>query len=153
MPIDSRAGECRRQRPDRRRRYPPLIDRHHFGIGGRRQAVRRRDETAHAYRDHYLWRDLLVSGAIIILSSMDAWLTLRLLDRGAVELNLLMLSLIEQNVYVFVQLKVALTSLCTLLLVIHWDFRVFRAYRVGGLLVAVLALYTVLVLYELTLLH
>jgi Domain of unknown function (DUF5658) len=94
-----------------------------------------------------------VSGAIIILSSMDAWLTLRLLDRGAVELNLLMLSLIEQNVYVFVQLKVALTSLCTLLLVIHWDFRVFRAYRVGGLLVAVLALYTVLVLYELTLLH
>ena len=151
MPTESRADNCRRQRPDRRRRHPPLIDLHHFGMGGRRRSLRRRDDTAHAYRDRYLWRDLLVSAAIILLSSLDAFLTLKLLDRGAVELNALMHRLIEENVYIFVQIKIALTSLCTLLLVIHWDFRVFRAYRVGGLLVGVLVLYTMLVLYELTL--
>ncbi len=144
---------CRRKLSDRRRISRTLIDKYHFGLGGRRQICRRAEDRANTYRDRYAARDVLLIAAIVALSSLDAFLTLALVENGAIEMNALMRSLIDEDVRAFALAKISLTSLSVLLLVIHRDFYLFRAIRVGSLLLLVLAFYSGLILYELSLLN
>jgi hypothetical protein len=91
--------------------------------------------------------------SVLLLSCADALMTLRLLERGASELNAIMRVLIESDTQLFAALKMALTGAGLLFLVIHHRFRVFRRFRVDQLLCAVLLLYLLLIGYELALLQ
>lgn len=129
-------------------------------LWGRRQHLRRASDhialdgtrVAGHYVDRYeatLWLPIL---ATLLLSSMDALLTLELLKRGAIEANKMMDFLIQKDVVLFVTAKFALTSLGLIFLVTHYTFHLWGGLRVLHLLYGVLALYLLLIVYEVLLL-
>lgn len=116
----------------------------HIGFNGRRTGDR-----VNSYVDSYEARYLLAVMITMCCCAVDAFLTLLLLDRGAVEVNLLMDSLILKDMQLFVNLKLALTGLCLVLLVVHKNFIIFRALKVSHLLYAFTFLYMMLNYYQL----
>lgn len=144
------AGE--RRRGADRRRGSPLINWRHLGFQGRRKTHRRAGDRDNAYVDWYephLWFVVL---AILGMSLADAFITLKLLSLGAVEMNPLLVDLIEQDPALFVVLKFALTGFAVIFLVIHKNFLLFNRLRVQYLLWVFLAGYALLIGYELLLL-
>lgn len=118
---------------------------------GRRDG--RRSEDLHRPLVDWHAPELLASSiAVLVLCAVDAALTLRLLNFGAIEANPLMALLVNGDVGRFAITKIALTGTGVLLLVAVGRFRVFRVLRVSSLLHAVFAGYLGLVLYELSLL-
>lgn len=90
---------------------------------------------------------------ILILSSVDAVLTLALISRGAIEINPLMEPLVRGSGQSFALWKFGLTSMGVVVLTMVARLRVFGGVIVGSLLYVVLAGYLVLVGYELLLLR
>ncbi|HEY5559529.1 MAG TPA: DUF5658 family protein [Steroidobacteraceae bacterium] len=90
---------------------------------------------------------------ILILSSVDAVLTLALISRGAIEINPLMEPLVRGSGHSFAFWKLGLTSMGVVVLTMVARRRVFGRVAVGSLLYAVLGGYVVLVGYELSLLR
>jgi hypothetical protein len=145
-PVDS----DRRYGPDRRRR-PPLLGDWRFAFGGRRIAPRRTGDPQ--VGDYYEPRLLFVSIAILLLSAVDATLTLALLESGIVrEANPLMRMLLEHDVQVFVNVKTAITASAVLVLVPAHHHRLLQRIEVRSILYGLLAVYCALILYELALL-
>jgi hypothetical protein len=141
----------RRRGPDRRHTEPLLAD-WRFAFRGRRRGSRRDGDDG--YSDVYDPRLLLTTVAVLILSTLDAAITLTLLDTGLIrEANPFMRVLIEHDVQVFINLKTALTAAGLLLLVAASHTRVFGRIRVRSVLHCVLGLYMALIGYELTLLR
>jgi hypothetical protein len=87
----------------------------------------------------------------MLLSCMDAILTVHLLQHGSIELNPLMAALIDTNVHFFVAIKMALTGVAVILLAIHSNFRIFQTLRIELFLYASFFLYLGLTLYEILL--
>lgn len=142
-------GRCLR---DRRRR-PALLHYRAWGFGGRRKTVRRALDTAGGYLDFYPAGLLYAALAILVLSALDAALTLNLLQLGAAtEANAIMAALLEKDVGLFINTKIAITALGLAILVVHAHFAVFRRLRVQLLIHGMLAMYAALIVYELTLL-
>ena len=129
---------------DESRKSLKLLNLRHLGIGGRR-----RGDDANTYVDYYETRILVVTMITIICCFLDAAFTLNLLSVGATELNLFMATLIETDVHMFVQLKIALTSLSLILLVIHKNFMVGGMLRVLHVLYFFCGCYLTLIGYEL----
>lgn len=139
----------RRYGPDRRLIHPLLAD-WKWAFRGRRRASRRAEDDA--WPDVYDPRTVATVFAVLALSALDATFTLRLLETGAVrEANPFMDFLIRHDVQVFVNLKTALTASGLLFMVVASRAR-FGPIRVGTLLRGVLALYVMLIGYELVLL-
>lgn len=148
IPHDNAGSPAgRRFVQDRRKSLKPLNLRH-LGLRGRRQQFRRSGDAAGHYVDWYATRLMLLSLAILLCSCLDAFMTLNLLQMGAVEMNLLMAQLIETDVQTFVNAKIALTGLCVTLLVIHNNFRVFLGLTVEHVLMIILGGYLTLMFYE-----
>lgn len=124
----------------------------HLGIFGRRRGARRTDEGENRYVDWYEPQLLYLTIATALLSFMDAALTLNLLTLGAIEINSLMAHLINTDVQLFVNIKVALTLLTLVFLVIHSNFRLFRFVRVNKVIYFLFGAYLTLILYEIGLL-
>ncbi len=120
-----------------------------FGfIRSRRRDTRRDDEDAPLYTDwHHPWLFFLSTG-IMLLSCMDAFFTLQLLDRGAIELNPVMAVMIGQGTLAFAATKMLLTGLGILVLVFLSQTRLFNLMRTGLVLTVFFALYACLVCYE-----
>lgn len=129
-------------------------------LWGRRHQLRRAVDqpTLHGgrvagyYVDRYektLWLPIL---ATLFLSSLDAFLTLQLLERGAIEANKMMDFLIRKDIVLFVTAKFALTSLGLIFLVTHYTFHLWGGVRVLHMLYGVFALYVLLIAYEIVLL-
>ncbi len=141
------AQPARRNGADRRRRgFSPL---RYWFYGQRRRARRREDQ---GYVDVY---DPLVVGvclATLVLSCLDAYLTLLLISNGARELNPLMGVLLSHGLGLFINLKIALTAIGLLILILHKNFRVVGQVRVLHLKYALFGFYALLVAYELMLL-
>lgn len=119
----------------------------------RRRKTRRMDDH---HRFHLDWHGpwvLVTTLAVLILSALDAALTLTLLSLGALELNPLMDALIKRDVDLFVTAKLALTSVGLILLVMHANFRVFRVVKISHVLVFSLACYVGVTVYEVILLR
>ncbi len=118
--------------------------------GRRRHARRRRDRIGYRVDVHDGPRLYLVVVAML-LCSLDALLTLRILQAGGVELNPFMAWLIEHDVQMFTSIKMALTGLCLVILVEYGNFRLLPGVPVpvAGLLPLVVGGYSVLVIYEL----
>lgn len=146
------AGEPeRRNGPDRRKTHPLLAD-WRWALKGRRRGARRDGESGWA--DLYDARLVLMTVAVIALSGLDAFFTLNLLRSGVIrEANPFMRVLIEHDVQVFVNLKTAMTASGLMMMVVASQARIFGRLRVRTLLHAVLALYVLLIGYELTLLR
>lgn len=131
---------------DRRQRPTPAFSRYTFR--GRRRHQRREEEGQDYYIDRYPLRYLFLVLGVVLLSSLDAYLTLNLLQRGGVELNPFMSFLIERNATLFMTVKFAITSICLVFLLLHKNFHIFGRVKIAYFIYGVFSLYVLLILYE-----
>jgi hypothetical protein len=148
----SRAGPYltleRRDRTDRRSRIWWSICYGSFNPR-RRTPPRRLDDPRFHSLDWYSAHLLAVVVSILLLSVMDAFLTLLLLQDGAAaEVNPIMAVLIYRSVAVFAALKMGVTSVSLILMVILARYRFLRLLRVEWVLYGVLIAYVSLIGYE-----
>jgi hypothetical protein len=146
------AASDRRSRPDRRRRFWWSLLYGGISPRRRRPARRREDGRFHAL-DWHASHLLAVSIGILILSVMDAFLTLRLLSLGAVEVNPFMALFVGGNVAVFAFLKMAITGVCVALMVLLAGYRLMRVLRVDVILYCILLAYVILIGHEMGMLR
>lgn len=137
-----------------RRKKMPFFCPYHLGIKpGRRMAERRALEHGQPkYVDRYAGHLLLCAVAILLLSFIDACLTLNILAGGGEEVNWFMAALIEDSVEKFIAFKLTLTALAVVLLVIHHNVRLTANIRVYHIKYTILSGYGTLIGYELILL-
>jgi Domain of unknown function (DUF5658) len=118
----------------------------------RRRHSRRESDKINSYIDWYGPWPLIASVLIILLSGLDAFLTLILLNHGAVELNALMDWLIKMDIRTFAAVKLAVTGLALVVLVLHFNFHIYRVLPVRYLIYALMPLYVFLIAHEISLL-
>jgi hypothetical protein len=145
------AATDRRNAPDRRKRT--LYALVYGSFNPRRRSARRVD--ARSLRDldwhHPHW--LAVAMLIVLLSCVDAALTLTLIAHGAYEVNPVMAPIVGGSALVFTLVKVGLTAGGVVLLTLAARMRAFGKIPVSFLLYTVLLGYGILVIYELRLLE
>ena len=120
-----------------------------FGfMRSRRHAVRRDDDGEVLFLDwHHPWLFFLAVGTMI-MSCLDAFMTLRLLDHGMVEANPVMAALLSQGTGIFASSKIAMTGTSILILVFLAKSRFLNRFRTGLILTVFFTLYACLVCYE-----
>ncbi len=118
----------------------------------RRRQSRRDGDHFNQYLDWHGHTALLATLAIILLCFADAFLTTVLLGKGAIEVNVLMDWLIRKDIHVFTIVKMAVTGVALLILLIHFNFRVYKYISVRYLVYALVPVYVILILHELTML-
>lgn len=145
-----------RERAESNTAYRQTMDRRRFTwrtvlygfLLSRRRRSRRAEDDAPIYADvMHPWVFALAVGTMI-LSALDAYLTLQLLDRGASELNAAMSALLEHGSARFAAVKAALTAVGVLALVYVARALLFDRMRAGFLLGVVFGCYACLVCYE-----
>jgi Domain of unknown function (DUF5658) len=151
MKLTNRAGSVlthdRRQRAERRHRLWWAVCYGSFNPR-RRTPPRRFDDSSFHSLDWHGAHLLAVAIGISLLCVGDAFLTLVLLQRGAVEVNPLMAQLVYRNVAAFAAVKMALTGIGIVLMVVLARHRFLRLLRVEWVLYAMLTAYAVLISYE-----
>jgi hypothetical protein len=121
-------------------------------LRSRRRTHRRDEECEPIFTDwHHPWLFFLAVG-IMLMSSMDAFLTLRLIDLGATEVNPVMAALMGEGTMAFAASKMLLTGLSILTLVFLAKARAFNRFRIGTALTVVFNFYCCLICYEFVLL-
>jgi hypothetical protein len=151
-PQHAGRGFERRSRPDRRQRlwwsffYGSIRPRRRYS--GRRTNDGRFQPTD--WHGAHLWA---VSVGVLILSVVDAFLTVTLMSGGAVEVNPVMAAVMGHDIGVFAGLKIAMTGVCVMLMVFLARYRFMRVVRVELLLYGVLLTYLFLVGHELSMLR
>jgi len=132
------------------------LDRRNFGwrtivfgfLRSRRRATRREQEGEPVFTDwHHPWLFFLAVGTML-LSCIDAFMTLQLLQRGAIEINPLMAILIGHSALAFASTKIVLTAIGILVLVFLSRFRFMDRFRTGAILTVFFVFYASLVCYE-----
>jgi hypothetical protein len=118
----------------------------------RRLAPRRQADRHPVITDWFEAKWLATSLGILLLTCVDAILTITLLGRGAEEINPFMKPLVHGSGWSFALTKFGLTALGVVFLTLLAKLRVFGSIVVGSILWVVLAAYVVLVAYELHLL-
>ncbi len=114
----------------------------------RRRRHRRSSEHDAAFIDwHHPWLFFLATG-IMLLSTVDAFMTLRLLNAGAIEINPVMAHMLEHGHIAFTVSKMLLTGLGLLVLVFLARQRIFNFMRAGRLLTLFFSFYACLVCYQ-----
>jgi hypothetical protein len=136
----------KRQHEDRRQRPTLPISRYTFV--GRRRETRRSDELDNYYVDKYEWHLLFVTSLIMIFCVLDAYLTLKILQLGGSEENLLMSFFMQKNLVLTLVVRLFVTVAASVFLLIHKNFRLFGAIKTDRLIYLVFCIYCVLVLYE-----
>jgi hypothetical protein len=137
----------RRERTDRRRRVWWSVCYGNFNPR-RRTPPRRIDEFRFHSLDWHSARLLAVAIGILLLSVVDAFLTLMLLQGGADEVNPIMALVIYRSVATFAALKMGLTGVGIVLMVFLARYRLMRLLPVEWVLHGVLLTYLCLIGYE-----
>ena len=134
-PVDLRSSG------DRRRRPTPIISRYTF-FRGRRKTVRRNaDRTRHIFVDQYGPGLLVVFIAILLLSLIDATMTLHLIDEGIVEeANPVMAYFLRYGSLSFFLAKCALTMFAIAILCVLKNVRIVRHIVIPVTIVMYLAI-------------
>ena len=148
---DAAGGSERRARPDRRQRIWWAFL--YGSIRPRRRLGRRTDDgrfQATDWHGAHLWA---VSVGILILSVVDAFLTVTLMSGGAIEANPIMAAVMGHDIGTFAILKIAMTGVCVMLMVFLARYRFMRVVRVEVLLYGVLLTYLFLVGHEMGMLR
>jgi len=121
-----------------------------YALHGRRSLGRRDIDQAKRFFDRYEAKFLFVSLSIFVLCGADALFTLSLIDAGiAVEANPIMRWLMEEGIHLFWIGKLAITALSVFILLALKNFHFMRRIKVSYLLYGTLAMYAVLIKYEL----
>jgi hypothetical protein len=141
----------RRNAPDRRTRT--LYALAYGSFNPRRRGPRRVDARSLRDLDWHQPQWLAVAMLIVVLSCVDAALTLTLLAHGAYEVNPIMAPIVGGSALLFTLVKVGLTAGGVVLLTLAARMRAFGRIPVSFLLYAVLVGYGTLVIYELRLLE
>jgi hypothetical protein len=145
--ISSKQSELERREKNERRN--PTFKGFILGcLKCQRREQRRDDCLAHYRTDWYDTKLFVMALAILFLSIADAAMTMTLLNNGAVEVNPFMNYLLSHSIHAFVYTKLALTSICILVLVAHYHSKLFNTLRVDILLTFALMIYSTIVLYE-----
>ena len=118
----------------------------------RRRESRREDDHLDSYTDWYGHWPFAATLIIILLCFADAFLTIVLISKGAVELNTLMDWLIQKDIHMFAVVKMTMTGAALIVLVMHFNFRVYKYIAVRYLIYALVPLYSLLIFHELTML-
>jgi len=118
----------------------------------RRRHSRREEDSVNSYTDWYGHWPFAATLTIILLCFADAFLTIVLLSKGAVELNGLMDWLIQKDVHTFAIVKMTMTGAALIVLVMHFNFRIYKYIAVRYLIYALVPLYSLLIFHELTML-
>ncbi|HET6629617.1 MAG TPA: DUF5658 family protein, partial [Woeseiaceae bacterium] len=114
----------------------------------RRREHRRTSERDSVFIDwHHPWLFFLGTG-IMLLSTVDAFLTLQLLSKGAIEINPIMDLMLDHSHIAFAVTKMLLTGLGILVLVFLARLRLFNFMRTGLLLTLFFSFYACLVCYQ-----
>ncbi len=114
----------------------------------RRRAKRRDSEAEPLFTDyHHPWLFFLAIG-IMLMSCADAFFTLQLLDRGAIEINPVMALVIGHSTATFAVSKMVLTSVAILMLVFLARATFLKRVRAGLFLTFFFSFYAALVCYE-----
>jgi len=131
-------------RSDRRMCPTPIISRYTFR-GGRRKIVRRGDDKkTHVFVDLYSTRLMIAVLSLICLSSLDAYLTLSLIEKGkVVEANPIMAYFLDLGIMHFTMTKFAITATALIILC------VFKNLNISRISIPVaLKIYLVVIIYE-----
>ena len=140
--------ENRRRGSDRRNPVPSTIP--HYLFRGSRRAHRRDDDPKWDYHvDRPATETWVIIALVILLSAMDAFLSLQLFERGSLELNPILLITLRWGVVPFLFTKGMLTFFGVFLLLAYWRFVLFRRLIVPWIARFLLAVYCLLVIYEL----
>lgn len=146
--IDARAIEQRRYE----RRNHSWATLHGSLFVNRRRQFRRDDDHINAYQDWHGHIPLAATILIILLCVVDAFFTTILLSEGAVEMNIFMDWLIRKNFHAFTIVKMSITGLALVVLVMHYNFRIYRWIAVKYVILALVPAYSLLILHELRML-
>ncbi len=115
----------------------------------RRLAHRRENDNEIIFLDqHHPWLFFLAVSTML-LSCVDAFLTLQLIDRGMVEANPVMYFAMLQGTGFFISAKLSMTALGIFALVYLAKAHFLNRFRTGLFLTAFFSLYACLVCYEL----
>ena len=137
-----------------------IIDRREFSwrtvfygfLRSRRRDKRRFEEADPVFTDwHHPWLFFLGVG-IMLMSGLDAFFTLQLIDRGAVEINPVMAIVIGHGTLAFAVSKMLMTGIGILALVFLSRLRFMNRVRTGLILTFFFSFYAVLICYEFVLL-
>lgn len=117
-------------------------------LRSRRRATRRDDEGEVLFLDwHHPWLFFLAVGTML-LSCVDAFLTLQLIDLGMVEANPVMAGAMGVSTASFAALKMLLTGFGILTLVFLAKARFMDRIRIGAMLTVLFIGYACLICYE-----
>jgi hypothetical protein len=122
-----------------------------FLSGGRREKIRRREDTRRIfYVDHYSSGLFAIIVSILFLCVVDALLTLFLLDHGAYEVNLVMAYFLKFGPHTFFASKYLLTIIPTICLLMFRNI-VIRTIKIStrSVLYLMAGFYLAVVLVEL----
>jgi len=141
------AGCERRDRLDRRQRVLWSVIYGSFNPR-RRRPPRRLDDSRFHSLDWHSAHLLAVSIGILLLSVADAFMTVRLLAGGAVEVNPFMAAVVYKSAALFAAVKMGMTGCGVILMVTLARYRFMRVVRVDVVMYALLIGYLVLLSYE-----
>lgn len=117
-------------------------------IRSRRRVTRRGNEAEPLFTDyHHPWLFFLAIG-IMLMSTLDAFFTLQLLDRGAIEVNPVMAAVIGKSTATFATTKMLLTSVAILILVFLARAMFMKRIRAHWFLTFFFSVYATLVCYQ-----
>ncbi|MGI9205407.1 MAG: DUF5658 family protein [Woeseiaceae bacterium] len=120
----------------------------HGFIRSRRRDSRRGDEAEPLFTDwHHPWLFVLSVG-IMLMSALDAFFTLQLLELGAIEINPIMAFVIGDSVLAFSASKMVLTGFGILSLVYLSRIHFLDRLRTGLVLTMFFSGYAALICYE-----
>jgi hypothetical protein len=143
----------RRIGDDRRQEKTPLFSK--YSLKGRRIALRREDDRLRLFvPDRHSSKTFAIILVIVMLSMLDAILTLELISRGASEINPIMAYYLNFGPLTFFWTKYLLTFASILLILFHQEAYLFRSKVQAKVLYFFLMIPFILVVYwELHLLH
>ncbi|MEE9340010.1 MAG: DUF5658 family protein [Methylococcaceae bacterium] len=123
-----------------------------FSIGRRINARRTQELKQGYYTDRYEKWVSWSAIAIVLLSTLDGFFTLNILEKGGTEVNPLMQALLEYDTQVFLLSKLVITVTCVLFCLVHINFHMFRVLSMKIMIKSILAIYLALIGYEIFLL-
>lgn len=120
-----------------------------FGyLRSHRRSLRRAEDADAVFIDwHHPWLFFLALG-IMMLSCVDAFMTLQLIDRGMSEANPLMALVLDQGAAMFAISKLSMTGASILILVFLAKTYFMNFLRTGLLLTVFFSVYCCLVCYQ-----
>ncbi len=120
-----------------------------FGYArSRRLNLRRVEDAEVLFLDwHHPWLFFLAVGTMI-MSCVDAFMTLQLLQHGMIEANPIMAAVLDQSTMAFAASKFTMTGTSILILVFLAKTRFMNRVRVGLFLTVIFSSYACLICYE-----